>query len=205
MHILIADEHVVLVIVDGQVLDGELARLRDLVVVERRARVTDGRADARKQLLRAEGLGQIIVRACVEGFDLVALVAAGGIFLPALAALGVSVGTHIKTCAGIADRGFEGDPTADIAALTAASFPVLDAESGISMERAILAAKADGDSVGGVTETAVAGMPGSRGSTALRACSRIFFSRSAASRAWNSARALPLRKCAAVRLTIRLP
>ena len=88
-----------------------------------------------------------------------ALVAAGGIFLPALAALGVSVGTHIKTCAGIADRGFEGDPTADIAALTAASFPVLDAESGINMERAILAAKADGDSVGGVTETAVAGMP----------------------------------------------
>lgn len=88
-----------------------------------------------------------------------ALVAAGGIFLPALAALGVSVGTHIKTCAGIADRGFADDPTADIASLAAASFPVLDAESGRSMEKAILAAKGDGDSVGGVTETAVAGMP----------------------------------------------
>lgn len=88
-----------------------------------------------------------------------ALVAAGGIFLPALAALGVSVGTHIKTCAGIADRGFADDPTADIASLAAASFPVLDAESSRSMEKAILAAKGDGDSVGGVTETAVAGMP----------------------------------------------
>ena len=76
MHILIADEHVVLVIVDGQVLDGELARLRDLVVVERRTRVTDGRADAREQLARAERLFDVVVRAEVERHDLVMLVRA---------------------------------------------------------------------------------------------------------------------------------
>lgn len=87
-----------------------------------------------------------------------ALVAAGGIFLPALAAVGVTVGTHIKTCAGIADRGFEDIP-ADIAALAAADYPVLEASREADMTAAILAARSDRDSVGGVTETAVCGMP----------------------------------------------
>ena len=35
-----------------------------------------------------------------------ALVAAGGIFLPALGALGIKLGTHIKTCADVSDREF---------------------------------------------------------------------------------------------------
>lgn len=87
-----------------------------------------------------------------------ALVAAGGIFLPALGALGITLGTHIKTCAGVSDREFS-DISADVAALAEAEYPALDAARGEAMVAAVLAAKADRDSVGGVTETAVTGMP----------------------------------------------
>lgn len=87
-----------------------------------------------------------------------ALVAAGGILIPALASLGIVIGTHIKSCASVADRDF-GDIADDIAALSRAAFPVLDGARGEEMTAAILAAKAELDSVGGVTETAVLGMP----------------------------------------------
>ncbi|MBR2338150.1 MAG: chorismate synthase, partial [Clostridia bacterium] len=46
-----------------------------------------------------------------------ALVAAGGIVLPALEKKGIRIGTHIKRCAGIADRDF-GDLGADIERLS---------------------------------------------------------------------------------------
>ena len=72
------DINAVLIVVDGQLSGGEHTGIGDGGCAFRRPGVADGGADARKQLLRAEGLGQIIVRACVEGFDLVALVAAGG-------------------------------------------------------------------------------------------------------------------------------
>ncbi len=87
-----------------------------------------------------------------------ALVAAGGILIPALGALGVTLGTHMKSCASVEDRGF-GDIAADIAALCQADYPTLDPMCGEQMEKAIIAAKAELDSVGGVTETAVLGMP----------------------------------------------
>lgn len=87
-----------------------------------------------------------------------ALVAAGAVVLPALEKKGIYVGTHIARCAGIADRAF-GDLADDIQTLAAAQFPVLDIPAGEQMQNAITDAKKDGDSVGGVLETAVIGMP----------------------------------------------
>lgn len=87
-----------------------------------------------------------------------ALVAAGAICHSALKAKGIFIGTHICRCAGISDRGFA-DLMADIETLSASAFAVLDSAAGEKMKEAILVAKAEGDSVGGVLETAVIGVP----------------------------------------------
>ncbi|MBR2615606.1 MAG: chorismate synthase [Clostridia bacterium] len=86
------------------------------------------------------------------------LVAAGAILRDALRAKGIRIGTHVKEIAGIADRGFE-ELGRDLDFLENAAFPVLSSEKEEKMREAILAAKADGDSVGGVLETVVTGMP----------------------------------------------
>lgn len=87
-----------------------------------------------------------------------ALVAAGAICHSALKAKGIEIGTHISRCAGIPDRGFS-DLQTDIEKLSESLFPVLDDAVGEKMQTAILEAKADGDSVGGILETAVTGLP----------------------------------------------
>lgn len=87
-----------------------------------------------------------------------ALVAAGAICKFALEQKGIFIGTHVKRCAGIADRDF-GDLIQDITCLNEKPFAVLDDEAGLQMQEAILAAANQGDSVGGVLETAITGMP----------------------------------------------
>ena len=87
-----------------------------------------------------------------------ALVAAGAICKFALEQKGIFIGTHVKKCANVSDREF-GDLNADLAALSQKTFAVLDESSGERMREAILAAAAEGDSVGGVLETAIIGMP----------------------------------------------
>ena len=87
-----------------------------------------------------------------------ALVAAGAICKSALEQKGILIGTHVKKCAGIQDRKFN-DLSADIEDLNEKVFAVLDEASGEKMQEAILAAAANGDSVGGILETAVTGMP----------------------------------------------
>lgn len=87
-----------------------------------------------------------------------ALVAAGALVMPSLNKKGIYIGTHISRCAGIQDRGFE-DLTADIEALNSMDFAVLDNTAAEQMQAAILEAKHDNDSVGGVLETAVTGLP----------------------------------------------
>ena len=87
-----------------------------------------------------------------------ALVAAGAICKCALEKKGICIGTHIKKCAGIPDREFS-DLSSDIQTLNERAFAVLDEASGETMQAAILAAASDGDSVGGVLETAIIGMP----------------------------------------------
>ena len=87
-----------------------------------------------------------------------ALVAAGAIVLSALKQKGIFIGTHIASCAGIADRRFE-SIAEEITALNQKDFAVLDEEQGARMRAAIEAAAAEGDSVGGVLQTAVLGVP----------------------------------------------
>ena len=86
-----------------------------------------------------------------------ALVAAGVLVMPALETKGIRIGTHICRCAGIADRTFA-DLQQDIDTLSRLDFGVLDDTAAERMQEAILAAKASGDSVGGVLETAVTGL-----------------------------------------------
>ena len=86
------------------------------------------------------------------------LVAAGAICHSALEEKDIYIGTHIAKCAGIADRGFE-ELKDDILALRDRLFPVLDVPSGERMQQEILKAKSEGDSVGGILETAVIGLP----------------------------------------------
>ena len=87
-----------------------------------------------------------------------ALVAAGAICKSALEQKGIYIGTHVKRCAGIDDRNFE-SLLLDIKNLNQKTFAVLDEESGEKMVAAILSAASDGDSVGGILETAIVGMP----------------------------------------------
>ena len=87
-----------------------------------------------------------------------ALVAAGAICHSALQAKGIAIGTHISRCAGISDRSW-GNLEEDIKTLSASLFPVLDTAAGEKMQQAILVAKSQGDSVGGVLETAITGLP----------------------------------------------
>lgn len=90
------------------------------------------------------------------------LCAAAGIIIPALQKKGIIIGSHISECAGIKDRDFV-DINADINALAGKEFAVLDDKKGERMIDAIKQAKADGDSVGGIVETAVTGLPAGLG------------------------------------------
>ena len=87
-----------------------------------------------------------------------ALVAAGGIVIPALNKKGIKIGTHIKKCAGISDIDFSGAPEKEIERLYEKDFAVLDDSVKEKMTEAILNAKKEGNSVGGVLETAVTGL-----------------------------------------------
>ena len=87
-----------------------------------------------------------------------ALVAAGAICKQALEQKGIRIGTHVARCAGILDRGFS-NLASDIKNLNEKTFAVLDDEKGEKMQEAILAAASEGDSVGGILETAIIGMP----------------------------------------------
>ena len=86
------------------------------------------------------------------------IVAAGAIALSALKSKGILVGTHIKKCAGICDRDYLNYEN-DIKSLAEMDFAVLDQNAAEAMRAGILAAKGDGDSVGGVLETVVIGFP----------------------------------------------
>ena len=94
-----------------------------------------------------------------------ALVAGGAVVLGALSRAGIDISTHIAACAGISDTRFALDDAAALAAQVEAlatkpeGFAVLDPAVEEPMKAAIRAAGADGDSVGGVLETAILGLP----------------------------------------------
>ena len=98
-----------------------------------------------------------------------ALVAGGAIVLDALSRAGIDISTHIARCAGISDTPFALDDPAALAAQAEAlvgkpeGFALLDTTVEEPMKAAIRAAGADGDSVGGILETAILGLPAGLG------------------------------------------
>ncbi len=87
-----------------------------------------------------------------------AVVAAGAILISALEQKGIYIGTHIASIADVSDRPFTKGKE-DIDLLGQKVFAVLDEEKGAQMEARILEAKAAGDSVGGVLESMIIGLP----------------------------------------------
>ena len=86
---------------------------------------------------------------------------AGGIALQILARRGIRVDAHIQSIAGIQDKPFcpTGEKAETLDSLKAAALPVLDPEAGEKMHRKILEARGKMDSVGGVVECMVTGLP----------------------------------------------
>lgn len=88
----------------------------------------------------------------------VALVAAGAIIQSALEQKGIYIGTHIKECAGVSDRDFA-DHVTDIKALHKAQFSILDDGVQEKILQKTLEIKNADDSVGGIMETVIVGVP----------------------------------------------
>lgn len=107
------------------------------------------------------------------------LVAAGAICLSALKNHGIKLATHISACAGISDIPFN-DYKENIEKLGEMSFPVLDDGASEKMKEAISQAASKGDSVGGILETTVIGLPAGLGEPWFDSCestlSHILFS-----------------------------
>ena len=86
---------------------------------------------------------------------------AGGVCLQLLRRRGVEIAAHVAEIGGIMDEPF--DPVRvdaeTMAALRALPLPVLNEAQGEAMREAILAAAREGDSLGGVVECAVMGLP----------------------------------------------
>lgn len=91
-----------------------------------------------------------------------ALTAAGAVAMQILETCGVKIGTHILSCGAIEDRHFE-NYESDFSVLSKLNFPVLDEKAKEQIEARITEARKNGDSVGGVLETAVTGFPASVG------------------------------------------
>lgn len=86
------------------------------------------------------------------------LVGVGAIALSALKNKNIFIGTHLLNCAGVSDLPFS-DLKEEVRLLDEKSFPVINDFSGDAMIEKIKRIKKSGDSVGGVLETAVLGVP----------------------------------------------
>ena len=86
---------------------------------------------------------------------------AGGLCLQVLRRRGITIAAHIATIGGIADAPL--DPVnlrqETMEGLVRLEFPVLDAAAGEDMKVAVEEAKRQGDSLGGIVECAVLGLP----------------------------------------------
>lgn len=92
------------------------------------------------------------------------ITAAGGIALQILARRGILLGTHLASVGENEDSPFPTDLTdEELLALSRSPFPVLSSEAGKVMRETIQAAKAAGDSVGGVIECAALHLPAGLG------------------------------------------
>ena len=86
------------------------------------------------------------------------VVAVCAVLRDALCEKGIKIGTHISSLQGIRDRVFS-DYEADIEILNGKLYPVLSDEAEKLMIEKTEAAAAEGDSVGGILQTAITGVP----------------------------------------------
>jgi len=86
-----------------------------------------------------------------------ALVAAGAIVNFALQNKGIYIGTHISSLHGVKDKDIES--LSDVMLLSEKLFPVLSESAEEKMKEEIMLAAESGDSVGGVLESAIYGVP----------------------------------------------
>ena len=90
-----------------------------------------------------------------------ALVAAAGIVIPALNKKGIYIGSHVLSLGGIQDKKFSDDENllSEIKAVNDKTFAVLDESVKDKMISKVESVAKEGDSVGGILETAVVGLP----------------------------------------------
>lgn len=86
---------------------------------------------------------------------------AGGLAMQVLAKHGIHVGAHISSIADKQDAYFDPGEISEtlLNALSESEFPVISQEAGEEMQRLILDAKIQGDSVGGIVEACAIGIP----------------------------------------------
>ena len=86
---------------------------------------------------------------------------AGAVCKQILERKGIYVGAHILSIQGVKDQPFDAVEIdgETMQAVAAKAFPVQDDKAGEEMQAAIAAARAKGDSVGGIVECAVTGLP----------------------------------------------
>ncbi len=90
----------------------------------------------------------------------------GGICLQYLKSKGISIAAHLYSAGGVYDRPFDltNVSLSDFELLAKHSdFPVLDTDAGDAMKAVITDAASEGDSVGGIVECAVLGLPAGLG------------------------------------------
>jgi len=90
---------------------------------------------------------------------------AGGISLQILRTLGIEIGAHILRIGDAEDAAFNAAKVgaADFAVIQTHPLPVLRLEAADAMRAAILSAKEEGDSLGGIVECAAIGLPAGLG------------------------------------------
>lgn len=90
---------------------------------------------------------------------------AGGIAIQILKRRGIEIAAHIQKVGPAADRPFDpmGESSETLDALRKAPFPVLDPEAEQAMRDVIMSAKGQQDSIGGVVECIVTGLPAGLG------------------------------------------
>ena len=86
---------------------------------------------------------------------------AGGICLQILARKGIQIGAHIRSVGDVQDQTFDpmGVTRETLDRIKGEEFSTISVEKGEEMRKRILAASADGDSIGGTVECIVTGVP----------------------------------------------
>lgn len=124
---------------------------------ELQSKVRPGHADY-TAFVKYRGFGDYRGGGHFSGRVTAALVAAGALVLCALKKKDIYIGTHLLKCAGVSDAGFS-DIKNEVKLLENRVFPTIDEKAKELMIEKIKLAKEDGDSVGGILETAVSGVP----------------------------------------------